>query len=146
MAWDVSTERDTTERDSKTASVLGVVHRRDKTPPAARAKERDSKNERRVRVVQLGRSTCHAISGRGTWLTVETKRPPPCDAMSAVLLTVDGSVYTVGWRLFWTRGRLPAPTKGPMWGYPRGRFWDLGTSLEPFCGKLLPKVDKLVKN
>ena len=39
-----------------------------------------------------------------------------------------------------------APTKGPMWGYPRGRFWDLGTVLEPFCGKLLPKVDKPVKN
>ena len=37
-------------------------------------------------------------------------------------------------------------TKGPMWGYPRGRFWDLGTVLEPFCGKLLPKVDKPVKN
>ena len=39
-----------------------------------------------------------------------------------------------------------SPTKGPMWGYPRGRFWDLGTILEPFCGKLLPKVDKPVKN
>ena len=37
-------------------------------------------------------------------------------------------------------------TKGPMWGYPRGRFWDLGTVLEPFCGKLLPKVDKPVNN
>ena len=23
-------------------------------------------------------------------------------------------------------------TKGPMWGYPRGRFWVLGTVLEPF--------------
>ena len=23
-------------------------------------------------------------------------------------------------------------TKGPSWGYPRGRFWDLGTVLEPF--------------
>jgi hypothetical protein len=37
-------------------------------------------------------------------------------------------------------------TKGPMWGYPRGRFWDLGTVSEPFCGKLLPKIDKLVKS
>ena len=37
-------------------------------------------------------------------------------------------------------------TKGPMWGYPRGRFWDLGTVLEPFCGKLLPQVDKPVKD
>ena len=23
-------------------------------------------------------------------------------------------------------------TKGPSWGYTRGRFWDLGTVLEPF--------------
>ena len=37
-------------------------------------------------------------------------------------------------------------TKGPSWGYPRGRFWDLGTVLEPFCGELFPQVDKPVKN
>jgi hypothetical protein len=37
-------------------------------------------------------------------------------------------------------------TKGPSWGYPRGRFWDLGTVLEPFCGEQSPKVDKPVKN
>ena len=37
-------------------------------------------------------------------------------------------------------------TKGPSWGYPRGRFWDLGSVLELSCGKLVPKVDKPVKN
>ena len=38
------------------------------------------------------------------------------------------------------------PTKGPSGGYPRGRFWDLGTVLEPFCGEQSPKVEKPVKN
>ena len=54
-----------------------------------------------------------------------------------------------GWSLFRPTS-LVSPgsvtTEGPMWGYPRGRFWDLGTVLEPFCGKLLPQVDKPVKN
>ena len=38
------------------------------------------------------------------------------------------------------------PPKGPSWGYPRGRFWDLGTVSEPFYGEQSPKVDKPVKN
>ena len=37
-------------------------------------------------------------------------------------------------------------TKGPSRGYPRRRFWDLGTVLEPFCGEQSPKVNKPVKN
>ena len=35
------------------------------------------------------------------------------------------------------------PTKGPMWGYPRLVLGALGSFLEPFCGNVLPKVDKL---
>ena len=34
-------------------------------------------------------------------------------------------------------------TKGPMWGYPRLVLGALGSFLEPFCGHVLPKVDKL---
>ena len=59
-------------------------------------------------------------------------KPPQTLAASHLLLPFSLSVL--------------CPTKGPMWGYPRGRFWDLGTVLEPFCGKLLPKVDKPVQN
>jgi hypothetical protein len=35
------------------------------------------------------------------------------------------------------------PSKGPMWGYPRLVVGALGSLLEPFCGHVLPKVDKL---
>ena len=35
------------------------------------------------------------------------------------------------------------PTEGPLWGYPRGRFWDFGTVLEPLRGHLSPKVDEI---
>ena len=38
------------------------------------------------------------------------------------------------------RAGLP---KGPMWGYPRLVLGALGSFLEPFCGHVLPKVDKL---
>ena len=34
-------------------------------------------------------------------------------------------------------------TKGRMWGYPRLVLGALGSLLEPFCGHLLPKVDRL---
>ena len=34
-------------------------------------------------------------------------------------------------------------TKGPMWGYPRLVLGALGSFLEPFCGHVLPKVEKL---
>ena len=34
-------------------------------------------------------------------------------------------------------------TKGPMWWYPRLVLGALGSFLEPFCGHLLPKVDRL---
>ena len=34
-------------------------------------------------------------------------------------------------------------TKGPMWWYPRLVLGALGSFLEPFCGHVLPKVDKL---
>ena len=34
-------------------------------------------------------------------------------------------------------------TKGPMWGYPRLVLGALGSFLEPFCGHVLPKVDKI---
>ena len=35
------------------------------------------------------------------------------------------------------------PTEGPSWGYPRGGLGALGAVLEPFCGYLSPKVDKI---
>ena len=38
--------------------------------------------------------------------------------------------------------RLSA-TKGPMWGHSRFVLGAIGSFLEPFCGHLLPKVDKL---
>ena len=37
-------------------------------------------------------------------------------------------------------------TKGPMWGYPRLVLGALGSFLEPFCGHVLLKVDKLCSN
>ena len=50
--------------------------------------------------------------------------------------------YSTAWM-----GLVPmTATEGPSWGYPRGRFWDLGTVLEPFCGEQSPKVNKPVKN
>ena len=38
---------------------------------------------------------------------------------------------------------LPLPTKGPMWGYPRCGLGAVGAVLEPFCGHLSPKLDKV---
>ena len=38
------------------------------------------------------------------------------------------------------RGRS---TKGPMWGYPRCGLGAVGAVLEPFCGHLSPKLDKV---
>ena len=38
------------------------------------------------------------------------------------------------------------PQKALCGGIPGDGFGILGTVLEPFCGKLLPKVDKPVKN
>ena len=35
------------------------------------------------------------------------------------------------------------PTKGPMWGYPRCGLGAVGAVLEPFCGHLSPKNDKV---
>ena len=35
------------------------------------------------------------------------------------------------------------PTKGPMWGYPRFVLGAIGSFLEPFCGHLSPKLDKV---
>ena len=37
----------------------------------------------------------------------------------------------------------PKTTKGPMWGYPRLVLGALGSFLEPFCGHVLPRVDRL---
>ena len=34
-------------------------------------------------------------------------------------------------------------TKGPMWGYPRCGLGAVGAVLEPFCGHLSPKLDKV---
>ena len=34
-------------------------------------------------------------------------------------------------------------TKGPMWGYPRCGLGAVGVVLEPFCGHLSPKLDKV---
>ena len=35
------------------------------------------------------------------------------------------------------------PTEGPMWGYPRCGLGAVGAILEPFCGHLSPKNDKV---
>ena len=37
----------------------------------------------------------------------------------------------------------PNTTKGPMWGYPRCGLGAVGAVLEPFCGHLSPKLDKV---
>ena len=41
------------------------------------------------------------------------------------------------------RSLTQTSTKGPMWGYPRLVLGALGSFLEPFCGHVLPKVDKI---
>ena len=41
------------------------------------------------------------------------------------------------------RPTLNFTTKGPMWGYPRFVLGAIGSFLEPFCGHLSPKIDKV---
>ena len=42
-----------------------------------------------------------------------------------------------------SRGKGVGSTKGPMWGYPRCGLGAVGAVLEPFCGHLSPKLDKV---
>ena len=44
---------------------------------------------------------------------------------------------------FLERGTLYPSTEGPSWGHPMLVLGALGSFLEPFCGHLLPKVDKV---
>ena len=37
----------------------------------------------------------------------------------------------------------PNTTKGPMWGYPRCGLGAVGAVLQPFCGHLSPKFDRV---
>ena len=37
----------------------------------------------------------------------------------------------------------PIPTEGPMWGHPMPVLGALSPFLEPFCGHLSPKIDKV---
>ena len=37
----------------------------------------------------------------------------------------------------------PVPTRGPSWGHPRVVLGTIGAFLEPFCGHLSPKNDKV---
>ena len=60
----------------------------------------------------------------------ELGSPPPFSTFS-------GSSQTV---LNW---KGPGTTKGPSWGYPMLVIGALGSFLEPICGHVLPKVDKL---
>jgi len=39
--------------------------------------------------------------------------------------------------------KLPPPTKGPWWGHSRCGLGAVGAVLEPFCGRLSPKVDEI---
>ena len=39
--------------------------------------------------------------------------------------------------------RLSYTTEGPMWGHPMPVLGALGPFLEPFCGHLSPKLDKV---
>jgi len=43
---------------------------------------------------------------------------------------------------------VPGPTSHatPFEGYPRAHFWKMGTFLEPYCGHVSPKVDKIFIN
>ena len=60
---------------------------------------------------------------------------------------INSTCFDMGFRASLARAWLKhIPTKGPMWGYPRGRFWDLGTVLEPFWGEQSSKEDKPVRN
>ena len=34
-------------------------------------------------------------------------------------------------------------TEGPLWGHPRCGLGAVGVVLEPFCGHLSPKIDKV---
>ena len=39
--------------------------------------------------------------------------------------------------------RYPPPTEGPAWGYPMLVLGAVCSFLEPFCGNLSPKIDKV---
>ena len=41
------------------------------------------------------------------------------------------------------RGRGDEATEGPLWGHPRCGLGAVGAVLEPFCGHLSPKIDKV---
>ena len=42
-----------------------------------------------------------------------------------------------------SRASVLVSTKGPLWGYPRCGLGAVGAVLEPFCGHLSPKIDKV---
>ena len=42
-----------------------------------------------------------------------------------------------------TPGGMGVATKGPMWGHPMLVLGALCSFLEPFCGHLSPKIDKV---
>ena len=42
--------------------------------------------------------------------------------------------------------KLPPPTNGPWWGHSRCGLGAVGAVLEPFCGRLSPKVDEIFQN
>ena len=38
---------------------------------------------------------------------------------------------------------MPQTTRGPSWGHPMVVLGTIRSFLEPFCGHLLPKIDKV---
>ena len=56
---------------------------------------------------------------------------------------ITGAIARICWVHY--RASFPAPsaTKGPMWGHPMLVLGALCSFLEPFCGHLSPKIDKV---
>ena len=94
-----------------------------------------SLNPFELKVVHLGRSNFHAISG---WGDQSTRIPD-----GLVKLPDHLPWSRRGHLLPASRGSGTHATKDPMWGYPVFVLGAIGSFLEPFCGYLSPKIDKV---